>query len=215
MDAEKLFIEINRLLPGTDLRSYCLRRVLRVIALDGGTITEASLRAVLGEGSLSLAEARTWDGCRWSEDGWGPIVALAPWVRKALGLPVESAELLADLGPEPGVVEGSQTSSSHRFVKVRLEDLSPATPERLAELTAERRARTHGYDSDPCPCCHQWRIVHSGDLHVCDSCGHRWAEPADRFAEVCTKLTGCKNIATADEIREKLYPDVVRVLIAE
>lgn len=134
--------KIHALLPGGDARSYALRALLRTLARNGGAMSLAEVRALLGDDSPSLIEGRTWHGVRLTGCGMGATLSLAPWVCAALGL-AAAAKLPGAADPLDGiraavarcrnvatVAEGLEHAGQYRAWTVT----SPADMPRLASL---------------------------------------------------------------------------------
>lgn len=218
---------IEILVPGRGHAAELLRQVVRLLADAGGALFWGRLTEGTKASQAEIVEA-AWD---WSglERGYGTL-RLATWLRRELGLPWPAGELRGDLGgPEPdeptayhrptvagslrrvndaaGEQARSLTHNKSQFVRLDMADCEQSTPEQLAASTEIRRqrlaqqARQAGYDGDPCPRCHERRIVHSGSLYCCDNCQHRWTEavPVDRLSGVREALAGCTNISSFTE----------------
>jgi hexokinase len=90
---------IKLLLPAADARSELLRRAVRLLATRDGVLSLAALAAALARPEHPLYVALTpWDGIRWEGTEGNITARLVPYVRRAIGLPVTSEELKADLG---------------------------------------------------------------------------------------------------------------------
>jgi hypothetical protein len=94
---------IDLLLPAADARSELLRRAVRLLATRDGVLSLAALAAALARSEHALYISLTpWDGIRWEGTEGNITARLAPYVRRAIGLPMTAAELLADTGSPCG-----------------------------------------------------------------------------------------------------------------
>lgn len=97
----ELLKSIDRLLPGADELSCQRRKLVRLLADAGGEHCVRALTFALGNTFVAtMVAASGWEGLRLSGTDSNATLRLAPWVRKAVGLPVEPGELLSDLADD-------------------------------------------------------------------------------------------------------------------
>lgn len=210
----ELLRAIDTLLPGADERSQHLRTLVRLLADAGGRLSAVSLKVALGNAFVTAMVAVCgWDGLRWSGIGRGAVAFLAPWVRKAVGLPVTREELLADLESDrddedepsayhrPFLADGLNRANAAAREQVRGMPCAPPRRDPLADVRAAH-AKIRAAQADQRAALADLRAA----LARCKN-----ASPADPLAGIRAALANCRNISTPREALEYTFPERFRL----